>query len=451
VLSLTTQTFKTIAMQATANIYIQKRESKRTASNLCPVKLCITYKRVRKYYSIKEKIKNHEWLYLSLSDAESLKKPKGKFKDKAIEYKRIVDDAIDIINDIEVFSFNQFEDKYFVQTASWDNFFAAMWEHIQNLKNDNRFGYASSFESTLRAVKEFHTGKKFSFNNRKDKVEKRASLYLKGKELRFVDITKTWLKKFEQYLIKEGKSKSTRGIYLRNLKVLFNVAINEHNIQAKNPFTNFKISTSENTKKALSMEQISLIANYETKHPQQRFYRDIFMFSFLAYGMNLADIARLKYSNISDNKLTYIREKTRNEEQTETTISVPITSQMQAIIDRYGNKTIGYDAFVFPILNPKWNAERIYAEIKQLTKQVNKYIRQVAINVGIKENVSSYYARHSWATISKNTGKTVDFISESLGHSSTAVTKRYLDSFEDKTKREHSETLENLIFNQNAG
>ena len=106
---------------------------------------------------------------------------------------------------------------------------------------------------------------------------------------------------------------------------------------------------------------------------------------------------------------------------------------------------------MFPILNPKWNAERIYAEIKQLTKQVNKYIRQVAINVGIKENVSSYYARHSWATISKNTGKTVDFISESLGHSSTAVTKRYLDSFEDKTKREHSETLENLIFNQNAG
>jgi site-specific recombinase XerD len=70
--------------------------------------------------------------------------------------------------------------------------------------------------------------------------------------------------------------------------------------------------------------------------------------------------------------------------------------------------------------------------------------------VGIKEKVSSYVARHSFSTIAKNSGTSIEFISEALGHSSVTVTKRYLKSFEKATRTEHSEKMENEIYNQKA-
>ncbi len=81
---------------------------------------------------------------------------------------------------------------------------------------------------------------------------------------------------------------------------------------------------------------------------------------------------------------------------------------------------------------------------------MNKYVRQIALTVGIKEHISSYVARHSWATIAKNSGTSTAFISEALGHSSELVTKRYLKSFEKSTREEHSEKMENQVYNSNA-
>lgn len=440
-------------MQATARIFYYSTPEKRTKDGLCPVKLCITYKRTRKYYSIIEKVKNNAWLFLSDKDIESVtgKSPRGKYRDIAFEYKRIIEQAEAIINTIPTFSFNLFEEKYFNKVASWDNIFSAIWSHIQDLKDENRLGYASSFESTLRALKEYHTGKTFDFNPRKDKVESRKETYLKGKALNFVDVTPTWLKKFETWMQEKGKSKSTIGIYVRNIRVIFNLAIKKHKVKAEYPFTEHKTKNAQGRKIALTAHQISLIANYQTKHPHEQFYKDIFMLSFLGNGMNLSDIARLKYSNIKDGEICFVREKTKNKDN-EQTLNVPITKNMQSIIDRQ-KKVIGYDAYIFDILKPDWTNERKYAAIKQLTKQVNKYINKVARDakaIGIKEKISSYTARHSWATISKNSGTSTEFIKEALGHSSVFVTAKYLKSFEKSTRQEHAEKLENEIYNKNV-
>lgn len=438
-------------MQATAKIYFQKTKSKRTKDNLVPVKLEIIHNRVQKYYSISKVIKDTDWLFLSDDDIERVtgESPRGKYRDIAFEYKRITDYAEQIINSINSFSFNQFDEKFTNKATDWDNVFMAMVDHIKALKTEERFGYASSFESTLRAIKEFHEDKKLTFNCR-NKVETRFTDYVTGKPLNFVDITPKWLKSFELWLQKQKKSKSTIGIYVRNIRVLFNIAMKVHQIRAEYPFTVHKPKTAKGRKTALTALQISMIANYKTKHPQELFYRDIFMFSFLGNGMNLSDIARLKYSNIQDGEICFVREKTKGEESEEDKLHVPITKNMQSIIDRYGNKAVGFDSYIFPMLKPDWNEERNYAEIKQLTKQVNKYVRQIASLVGIKENISSYVARHSWATIAKNSGTSTEFISESLGHSSVIVTKRYLKSFEKSTREEHSGKMEDAIYNQNA-
>jgi integrase/recombinase XerD len=439
-------------MQASAKIYYQKSPTKRTKDNLVPVKLEIIHNRVQKYYSISKIIKNTNWLFLSDEEINKVTKnsPRGKYKNIANEYKRITDYAEKIINSINTFSFNQFDEKFSHKATDWDSVFVAMVDHIKALKTEERFGYASSFESTLRAIKEFHEDKKLSFNCR-IKVETRYNYYVSGKPLTFADITPKWLKSFELWLQKQKKSKSTIGIYVRNIRVLFNIAMKEHQVRAEYPFTLHKPKSAKGRKTALTALQISMIANYKTKHPQEQFYRDIFMFSFLGNGINLSDIARLRYSNIKDGEISFVREKTKGEESEEDKLHVPISKNMQTIIERYGNKAVGFDMYIFPILKPDWSEQRNYAEIKQLTKQVNKYVRQIASLVGINENISSYVARHSWATIAKNSGTSTEFISEALGHSSVLVTKRYLKSFEKSTREEHSEKMEDAIYKHNAG
>lgn len=259
-------------MQATAQIYYQKTKSKRTKENLIPVKLEIIHNRVQKYYSIRDIIKDTNWLFLPVSDIEKVTgdSPRGKYRDIAFEFKRITDEAEKVINDINSFSFNQFEERFFHKATAWDNVFVAMVDFIKGLKDEERFGYASSFESTLRAIKEYHEGKELDFNCRQ-KVETRYNDYVSGKPLNFVDITPTWLKSFELWLHKKSKSKSTIGIYVRNIRVLFNVAMKVHKIRAEYPFTVHKPKTAKGRKTALTALQISMIANYNTKHPQEQF------------------------------------------------------------------------------------------------------------------------------------------------------------------------------------
>lgn len=439
-------------MQATARIFYQKAPAKRTSDDKYPVKLCITHKGIRKYYSISPVVKDNHWTALSEDDMLKVthESPRGRYKDIAHEFKRIVEEAESIINGLQIFSFNQFEDRFLNKPTTWDNVFTAMIDHIATLRNEGRIGYASSFESTLRAIKEFHEDKKLNFNCRKDKVSTRREKYLSGKALHFVDITPSWLVRFEAWMTKEGKRTATVGIYVRNIRTLFNLAVKKHNVRANNPFPDHQPKKGRGRKIALTALQISLIANYKTEDPGEQFYRDIFMFSFLSNGMNLSDIARLKYSNIIDGEFSFIRKKTEIEKRTEAPICVPITTTMQEIINRHGNRTIGHDAYIFPILRQEWDEEWNYAEIKQLTKQVNKYIRQIALKVGIKKKISSYSSRHSWATIAKNSGTSVEYISEQLGHSSVIVTKNYLASFEKATRVKHSQEIDNLINNTKA-
>jgi len=438
-------------MQATARIYFQKAPAKRTKDDLCPVKLVVTHNRIRKYYSVSEVIKDPDWQFLPESEIERVTgdNPRGKYRDIAFEFKRITDEAERIINSISTFSFNQFEEKFFHRLTTWDNVFMAMIDHIKTLKAEERFSYALTFASTLRAIKEFHEGRELNFNCR-DKIETRYKDFLSGKSLNFVDITPTWLKKFELHLQKHDKSKSTLGVYVRNIRVIFNLAIKEHKIKAEYPFTIHKPKTSQGRKIALTAHQISQLANYETTHPQEQFYRDIFMFIFLANGMNLSDLARLRYSNIQDGEIVFVREKTKNKEAREEKLHVPITKHMQTIIDRHGNKAIGYDSYLFPILKLDWSEEKKFTAVRQLIKKVNSHIKHIAKATGINENVSSYVARHSWATIAKNSGTSTEFISEALGHSSVKVTKGYLKSFEKSTREEHSQKMESVIYNQNA-
>lgn len=207
------------------------------------------------------------------------------------------------------------------------------------------------------------------------------------------------------------------------------------------------IPAARNIKKSLKVSEIEKIISYETsKGTTEEFARDIWIFSYLNNGMNIADIARIKYSNIEDNKIIFYREKTRRTSRQNLkpiiAIILPVTTD---IIARWGNKPESPEKYIFPIIKSE-NPEKQRADIKQFTKIVNKYIKRIAKNVGIEKNVTSYYARHSFSNILKQSGASDEFIGESLGHSDRQTTENYLDSFEDDIKNEWASKL--LDFNK---
>jgi integrase/recombinase XerD len=438
-------------MQATARIFVQKAPAKKTLDNRCPVKLCITHKGQRKYFGLQQKVKNNDWMFISEDDIPKIitKSPRGKYKDIKYDYDRIVREAEDIINRLPIFSFQKFEYEFINTKSNWDNFFSSIIAHIRMLNESGRFSYASSFESLLKSIWEFHNKKPLKLNGEivtnQMKVEQRFELYIAGKPLSFIDITPGWLEKFEKWMQDRGKSKSTIGIYMRNIRVLFNIAIKKHKIKADYPFNEYKPKTASGRKMALSALQIRKIADYKTHDPKKQYYRDLFMFSFLANGMNLSDISRLRKSNIVNGQIYFIREKTKGK-AAQIEIKVPITKQMQNTIDKYSAKSIGHDAYIFNILQSDWEEKRKYNAIKQLIKMVNHYIKAIAKDLEIHEEISSYTARHSWATIAKNSGTSIEYIKEALGHSNVIVTESYLKSFEDTTRRRHSEKIEQQIY-----
>ena len=426
-------------MTATAHIYLDIRKSRQTAKGLSPVRLEVVFSGKQRYYSLKSKLKP-EWRALDEETYNkamqkgkfSDRKPRGTNKDLGIKLREIENEANDIINKMPVFSFEKFKDKFFGKKSDWQSVYEAFDEYILELKEARRFGYATSFKSTLTALKNF-------------KGEKNIS---------FVDITPKFLTSFEQYLLDKGKSESTVGVYTRNIRRLFNLAIKRHGIKAEYPFgaeENDKYSPpqGEGTKKALTPHQIALIAGHEIKEKTPKdFYRDLFMFSFLANGMNVADILRLKYKNVQDGTITFIREKTKRTSKGQK-ITVEITPRMQQIIDKWGNKALGKEVFIFPILNENMGWQEKYYKIRRETKNLNKHIKRIARDLDIKENVSSYTARHSFATIQKNAGVPVSYLKEALGHSDVSVTENYLKGLEKEERRKIAENLENQVYGNN--
>jgi len=172
----------------------------------------------------------------------------------------------------------------------------------------------------------------------------------------------------------------------------------------------------------------------------------MFVFSFLANGMNLSDICRLKYSNIIGDEIRFIREKNKNKE-IQKELSVTITDRLKQIIKTHGNKAINKEVSIFSVLNAEMDEATKYRKVTQLNKLVNKHLKKIAERVGIEnpESISTYYARHSFATILKNSGASVEYLKESLGHTNSKTTENYLSSFESKERKKQADYLEGLI------
>ena len=277
--------------------------------------------------------------------------------------------------------------------------------YIQNLKKESRIRYAGMFEVSYSSFIKFN----------------------KHLDIPFSDIDVSWLKRYEMWMKEQNLSTSTISTRIRHLRAVFNFAIAEHSI--KNdcyPFHTYKVAklNKQTAKRAINKADILKIMNYKGSSPMECLAIDVFIFSYLNAGINFIDIAKLKHSNIIENQLIYNREKTKK------LISIPLQAETMDIIAKYQDNESPY---IFPILSPFHQTEiQIANRLHKVLAKVNKYLKEIGEKLELPIPLTTYVARHSYATVLKRAGVSTSIISESLGHSSERVTQIYLDSFDNE-------------------
>jgi integrase len=264
----------------------------------------------------------------------------------------------------------------------------------------------------------------------------------KKETLRFEEISVEFLNGYKRWMESEGNTSTTIGMYLRDLRTVYNEAIQEGVIaQELYPFGKgrhkFKIPTGKNTKKALALSDIAAIYNYQPEADSEEKARDFWVLSYLANGINVKDIALLRIKNIDGDVIRFERAKTKRvNEDRPVIITVVITSDIQRIIEKWGIKTGSSTEYIFPILPRNANPVEQYKLIQLFTAFINNNMRRIAQKLKIEAKVTTYVARHSFSTVLRNSGATtIEAISEALGHSNIKTTQNYLAGFEDEEKR----------------
>ena len=260
--------------KVTISIYLETRTPKKDGA--FPVKLRVTYKRKRKYYTLNKSMKKERFNRIYSA------RPRGEDYNLKLEFNELEKVAYEIIKQMPVFSFVLFENELFGDST-------------RKNKNDVYEAYDSDI-SAMRENEQFGTSE--VYKQSKNSLIK----FSKRKKLIFEEITPDFLKKYEKWQFTNGKSSTTIGIYLRCLRKLFNSAIADGVIEQKMyPFgrNKYKLPASRNIKKALTVDEISLIYNHDVpKGSLEEFARDIWMFSYLCNGMNISDIARIKHQHM---------------------------------------------------------------------------------------------------------------------------------------------------------
>lgn len=334
----------------------------------------------------------------------------GDLKDTLLEINAVESKAFDIIDKMRKFSFDEFKRRFERRSGDAGLISAAFDDYIKILNNNDQVGTAISYTNAKTSINKFREG------------------------LTFDQVTADILQQYERWMIKKGKSLTTIGMYLRCLRSLFNKAIADGDIsQAEYPFgrRQHTIKKGAGRKIALELAEVGAIFDYQPDPGSNtEKAKDLFIFMYLGNGINIKDVCLLKYKNIEGDFLRYYRQKTVRTKSDQEEIRVHLKSEMKKIIKKWGNK-IEPDNYIFPILSPGLSAEQIHAKKRDFNCLLNKHLKTIATDTGIDKNLTTYVARHSFATVLKRSGASTEMISETLGHSNLKTTQSYLAGFEE--------------------
>ena len=283
-------------------------------------------------------------------------------------------------------------------------------ELIEQCKNNNKCGNRLIYKGSYNSLKVFT----------KNQLD-----------IPFSAIDISWLNKYEKWLRSKGNKETTMSLMFRTLRSAYNKAIKAKCARKSDyPFDEYKINKfdTKTQKRAIAKTEV-LKFTKEVDNIGKRQYvqlsKDIFIFSYLCGGINFTDIANLTKVNITNGRIHYIRQKTGK------LIKLGISEEAMQIIKKYESESKGY---LFPILNANIHKTPLQKQnrIHKMLGKINKNLKLIAAQLNVDANMTTYVARHSFASVLKKSGVSIALISEAFGHSDLSTTQVYLDSFDNE-------------------
>ncbi|EEX46606.1 tyrosine-type recombinase/integrase [Bacteroides finegoldii] len=225
---------------------------------------------------------------------------------------------------------------------------------------------------------------------------------------------------YEAYLKSKGICPNSSSFYMRNLRAIYNRAVDKELTEQRNPFKHVYTGIDKTVKRAVPLSVIRQIRDLDLNlHPAMDYARNIFMFSFYTRGMSFIDMAFLKKKDLQNGVLSYRRHKTNQQ------LFIKWEKPMQELIDKFDTSGTPY---LLPIIKNCDNDAR--KQYKSDAHRVNQSLKKIGKMLGLAISLTSYVARHSWASIAKSKNIPIATISEAMGHDSENTTRIYLASLD---------------------
>ena len=244
--------------------------------------------------------------------------------------------------------------------------------------------------------------------------------FLDGKSVPLGNVDATLMMAYEMYLKRMGVCPNTSSYYLRNLRAMYNRAVEQGFTEQRFPFKHVYTGIEKTVKRAVPIEVIRSIRDLDLAlHSSMDWARDMFLFSFYTRGMSFIDMAYLKKKDLQNGLLMYRRQKTGQR------LFIKWEAPMQAIINKYDTSGSPY---LLPILkNNGVDERRQYINTVHL---INRKLKKIGLQMGLTIPLTTYVARHGWASIARSKNVPVSIISEAMGHDSESTTRIYLASLD---------------------
>ncbi|MGI4761954.1 MAG: tyrosine-type recombinase/integrase [Janthinobacterium lividum] len=284
-------------------------------------------------------------------------------------------------------------------------------------------------------------------------TETRAA-WVQNHDVTLDKVTVQFCAEWEQALRASGASDNTLSNRFRTLRAALNQAIASGLVKASAyPFARtvaekhkfqvgkFDVST---TKRALPREAVRQLEALKPATDRLRLAKEVFLFSFYGGGINFVDLAQLQWQDVSfdatgqPERIHYVRQKTGGK------FTIKLLAPAVALLTTYESLTRATPAsYVFPILDLARHVTptQVKNRLHKVLGYINQDLKILAEQAGITTPLTTYVARHSFATALKMSGTNTAVISQAMGHKSEAVTAIYLDSFASELVDTAFETL----------
>ena len=391
-----------------------------------PIKLRVTFARKQRYYPLDvSAVSKADWE--KIQSGQRMSKSQREVFHTIREYEGR---AIEITDTLHPFSFHAFDTRWkssAMPTHSSKSFQAVFKEYIEDLRRAGRASTTSSYQCAFNSLTSF------------------------SKNLAWNDLTPEFLEEYEAYMREEGKSQNTIGIYLRSLRAVINYGIanglfaKEYYPFGRKSHGKYQIPAAQNKKRALSKKEVEAIKALGVKPGSRKeLARDFWLFSYYANGCNIKDIVHLRWKDIDwkEGVIQFVRKKTeRANKSNQVQITAVIHPHITEVIQRRGVDDSQPENYVFSIIDANQTAEEQHKHTQEFVRRINIGLKQIAKELNLTKNLTTYTARHSHAYALLMGGASLEVIMDQFKHSSMKTTMNYIDSIDNEKRKDIAKLL----------